>query len=234
MDVTESDHKPVRSKFDVDIARVDRSVRRQEFGKIIKSKDTIKSSLDELRFVPETIVSTDKIVLKNQDTFSLRITNKSGTDSAFFQIICEGQSAVNEDIQASEYRPRGSHGFPRWLEVTPAAGIIKADQVAEILVHHEEFHTLEEFVDGFPQSWWSEDTRDKEVVLLVNVKGSCSTVTKIHRVNVRHCISGSSIHIDQKGNTSKKHQGSSHHRSSLRNTCTASELADDHRSLRDP
>lgn len=117
MDVTESDHKPVRSKFDVDIARVDRSVRRQEFGKIMMSKDTIRSSLDELHFVPETVVSTEKVVLKNQETFSLRITNKSGTEFAFFQIICQGQSAVKEDKVASDYRPRGSLGFPRWLEV---------------------------------------------------------------------------------------------------------------------
>ncbi|CAA2992659.1 type I inositol polyphosphate 5-phosphatase 12-like [Olea europaea subsp. europaea] len=234
MDVTESDHKPVRSKFDVDIARVDRSVRRQEFGKIMMSKDTIRSSLDELHFVPETVVSTEKVVLKNQETFSLRITNKSGTEFAFFQIICQGQSAVKEDKVASDYRPRGSLGFPRWLEVTPAAGLIKADQVVEISIHHEEFHTLEEFVDGSPQSWWSEDSRDKEVILLVNVKGSHSTVTKSHRVHVRHCFSGSSVHLDKKCNASKKHQGSFHNRSSLQNTGSASELADDHRSLRDP
>lgn len=118
--------------------------------------------------------------------------------------------------------------------MTPAAGLIKADQVVEISIHHEEFHTLEEFVDGLPQSWRSEDNQDKEVILLVNVKGSHSTVTKSHRVHVRHCFSGSSVHLDKKCNASKKHQGSFHNRSSLQNTGSASELADDHRSLRDP
>ncbi|KAL2506154.1 Endonuclease/exonuclease/phosphatase family protein [Abeliophyllum distichum] len=215
MDVTESDHKPVRCKLNVDIAHVDRSVRRQEFGKILKSNDEIRASLEALRFVPETTVNTDQIVLQNQDNYSLKITNKSGEDLAFFQIMCEGQSAIKEDATASDYRPRGSLGFPRWLEVTPAAGMIKPDEVAEISVRQEEFHKLEELVEGIPQSWWSEDTKDKEVMLLVIVKGSCSTETKTHRVSVRYCLSGSSAHIDQKGNTSRKHQGSSNHGSAL-------------------
>ncbi|KAI3459867.1 hypothetical protein Pfo_016530 [Paulownia fortunei] len=215
MDVTESDHKPIRCKFNVDIAHVDRSVRRQELGKLLQSNDNIRSNLEALRFVPETTVTTNRILLQNQDTFNLKITNRSGEDMVFFQIICEGQSTINEGEVASDYRPRGSLGFPRWLEVTPAAGMINPDQVAEISVHHEEFHMLEEFVDGIPQSWWSEDTRDKEVILLVNVRGSCSTETKTHRIHVRHCFSGNPVCLDPKGNASRKHGGSSHQRSTL-------------------
>lgn len=90
--------------------------------------------------------------------------------------------------------------------------MINPDQVAEITVHHEEFHTLEEFVDGVPQSWWSEDTRDKEVILLVNVRGSCSTETKTHRVHVRHCFSGNRVSLESNprlSSASRKHGGSS-------------------------
>ncbi|KAI3470298.1 hypothetical protein Pfo_026961 [Paulownia fortunei] len=181
MDVTESDHKPVRCKLNVDIAHVDKSVRRREFGRILQSNDTIRSNLEALRFVPETTVSTNRIALQNQDTFNLKITNRSGEEMVFFQIICEGQSTIKEDEASSEYRPRGSLGFPHWLEVTPAAGMIRPDQVADISVHHEESHKLEEFVEGIPQSWWSEDTRDKELILLVIVRGSCSTDSKTHR-----------------------------------------------------
>ncbi|KAL8030521.1 hypothetical protein ABFX02_14G291300 [Erythranthe guttata] len=220
MDVTESDHKPVRCKFNVDIAHVDRSLRREELGKILQSNNNIRSNLEALRFVPETSVNTNKIKLKNQDTFNLKITNKSGEDMVFFHIICEGQATINEDSVASEYHPRGSLGFPRWLEVTPAAGMIDPDQVAEITIHHEEFHTMEEFVDGVPQSWWSEDTRDKEVILLVNVRGSCSTETKTHRVNVRHCLSGNPALVDQKLSVSKKHGGSSSSSSHQKSTLT--------------
>ncbi|GFP87142.1 type i inositol 1 4 5-trisphosphate 5-phosphatase 12 [Phtheirospermum japonicum] len=88
--------------------------------------------------------------------------------------------------------------------------MINPDQVAEISVHHEECHSVEEFVDGVPQSWWSEDTRDKEVVLLVNVRGSCSTEKKNHRIHVRHCFSGTQPKLDSKGNGSRKHGSSSH------------------------
>ncbi|XP_022878980.1 type I inositol polyphosphate 5-phosphatase 12-like isoform X2 [Olea europaea var. sylvestris] len=203
MDVTESDHKPVRCKLNVDIAHVDRSVRRQEFGKILKSNGEIRACLEALCFVPETTINIDQIVLQNQDNYSLKITNKSGEDLAFFQILCEGQFTIKEDKPASDYCPRGSLGFPRWLEVTPAAGMIKPDEVAEISVRHEEFYKLDERVDGIPQSWWSEDTRDKEVILLVVVKGGCSTKTKTHRISVWHRFSGSSCRIDQKGNNSR-------------------------------
>ena len=117
MDVTESDHKPVRCKLSVEISHVDRSVRRKEFGNIVQTNDKIRSLLQELCYVPDTVVSTDSITLQNQETSILKITNKTGADNAIFQIICEGQSTIKEDEQPSDYRPRGSFGFPRWLEV---------------------------------------------------------------------------------------------------------------------
>ncbi|TXG56035.1 hypothetical protein EZV62_017348 [Acer yangbiense] len=266
MDVTESDHKPVQCKFHVKIAHTDRSVRRQAFGEIMKSNETVRSTLDELSYVPETSVNTETIVLQNQDTYVLRITNKSLKDKAFFKIICEGQSTVNEDEETYEYRSRGSFGFPRWLEVfvflffyfiflffygslliglwlttievahllafcwiqvTPAAGMIKPDTYAEVTVHHEEFHTVEEFVDGIPQNWWCEDTRDKEVILAVIVQGSCSTETTRHQIRVRHCFSAKSIRVD-----SKKAQGGG---SSLRQLSSGSSDAfDEQRSMSNP
>ncbi|KAL3650084.1 hypothetical protein CASFOL_006487 [Castilleja foliolosa] len=190
MDVTDSDHKPVRCIFSVEVARVDESVRRQEFGEIIRSNEKIKRMLDELCKVPETIVSTNNIILQNQDTSVLRITNKCKKDRAFYEIICEGVSTIKEDGQASDHHPRGSFGFPRWLEVNPAAGIVKAEQIAEISIRHEEYETLEEFVDGVPQNFWCEDARDKEVILVINVSGNCTTEPKCHRVRVRYSISG--------------------------------------------
>lgn len=119
MDVTESDHKPVRCKYSVDIAHVDRSVRREEFGKVLKSNDSIRSMLAELHQVPETAVSTDTVYLKNQDTSILRITNKSNKEMVVFRIICDGLSTWKEDTETSDRRARGSFGFPRWLEVPP-------------------------------------------------------------------------------------------------------------------
>ncbi|EOY07002.1 Endonuclease/exonuclease/phosphatase family protein isoform 7 [Theobroma cacao] len=227
MDVTESDHKPVRCKFHSTIAHVDRSVRRQAFGEIIQSNEKVRSLLDELRYVPETVVSTNNIVLQNQDTSILRITNKCEKEKAIFKIICEGQSTVKDDEEVADYHPRGSFGLPRWLEVTPAAGIIKPEQFVEVSVHHEEFHTLEDLVDGIPQNWWCEDTRDKEVILTVFVQGSCSTETTSHQIHVRHCFSAKTVRIDSKSNTHRKGQGGSLHRSELRQLSSSSDATDD-------
>ncbi|KAK8685256.1 hypothetical protein V6N13_041261 [Hibiscus sabdariffa] len=207
MDVTESDHKPVRCKFHSTIAHVDRSVRRQAFGEVMQSSKKIKAIHDELRYVPETVVSTNSIVLQNQDTSTLRITNKSDKDKAIYKIVCDGQSTVKDEEDVTEYHPRGGFGFPRWLEVTPAAGIVKPDSSAEIAVHHEEFHTLEDLVDGIPQNWWCEDTRDKEVLLRVVICGSCSTETKSHQIRVRHCFSAKTVRIEAKSSSNKKSQG---------------------------
>lgn len=216
MDVTDSDHKPVRCKFGLQIAHVDRSVRRKEFGRIFTSNEKIQSILEESCHVPEITVSTDNIVLQNQDTFNLQIVSKSTKDVAIFRIVCEGQCTVKDEEQP-EYHPRGSFGFPRWLEVIPAAGMIKPEQTVEVSVRHEEFHTLEEFVECIPQNWWSEDTRDKEVILVVNVQGSCSTRVNTHKICVRHCFSSKTLCLDSHlSSSSKRGQPASSHPSEVR------------------
>ncbi|KAL0539188.1 hypothetical protein IC582_023370 [Cucumis melo] len=204
MEVTDSDHKPVRCKFNLQISHADRSVRRKEFGDIVKSNEKVKSIFEELLYIPETTVSTNTIILQNQESSLFYITNKCLKDEATFRIISEGQSSIKDEGEARDYHPRGAFGFPRWLEVTPAAGIIKPEQSIEISVHHEESHTLEEFVDGIPQNWWCEDTRDKEVMLTVIVEGSCSTRSFSHQVRVRHCFSNKTVRADSKSNSTKK------------------------------
>ncbi|CAN8306183.1 unnamed protein product [Cochlearia groenlandica] len=190
MDVTESDHKPVRCKFHATIAHVDKSVRRQELGNIIKSNEKIRSIFEDIRSVPETTLSTNNIVLQSQDTVILTITNNSTTSKAVFSILCGGQTIVRDDGEDSDFNnPRGSFGLPRWLEVTPAAGIINPEGSVDVKVHQEDFHTLEEYVDGIPQNWWCEDTRDKEAILMVNIRGTCSTTSTSHSIKVRHCYS---------------------------------------------
>ncbi|XP_033137377.1 type I inositol polyphosphate 5-phosphatase 13 isoform X2 [Brassica rapa] len=213
MDVTESDHKPVRCKFHATIAHVDKSVRRQELGNIIRSNEKIRSILEDLKFVPETSVSTNNIVLQSQDTVILTIRNNSTTSKAIFSILCGGQAIVRDDDgEESDYTPRGSFGLPRWLEVSPAGGIIKPEGSVDVKVHHEEFYTLEEYVDGIPQNWWCEDARDKEAILMVNIRGSCSTTWTSHSVKVRHCYSGRVCLLDPKPiNLTKNLGGSRRH-----------------------
>ncbi|KFK42899.1 hypothetical protein AALP_AA1G053100 [Arabis alpina] len=198
MDVTESDHKPVRCKFHATISHADKSVRRQELGKIIKSNEKIRSIFEDLKLVPETTVSTNNIVLQSQDTVILTITNNSTTSRAIYSILCGGQAIVKDDGEDAEYIPRGSFGLPQWLEVSPASGIIKPEGTVDVKVHQEDFHTLEECVDGIPQNWWCEDTRDKEAILIVNIRGSCSTTSTSHSIKVRHCYSARACLIENK------------------------------------
>ena len=133
MDVVDSDHKPVRCIFDVNIARVDEAIRRQELGEILHSNEKIKHMLEALCKVPEVIVSTSNILLQHEDISLLRITNKCEKSDAIFKIICEGQSTVRVNGKASDrYSLRGSFGFPCWLEVTLFIVIIYGTTVSTI------------------------------------------------------------------------------------------------------
>ncbi|KAJ0080857.1 hypothetical protein Patl1_11905 [Pistacia atlantica] len=200
MDVTDSDHKPVRCIFSLDVARVDESVRRQELGEIMGLNEKIKFILEDLYQIPETIVSPP----------------------------------VKEDGQASDRYPRGSFGFPRWLEVIPATGVIKPDHTVELSVHHEDFQTLEEFVDGVPQNWWCEDMRDQEIILIVKVRGRYSPDTKNHRVRVCHCYSAKTKKVDDKPNESGQVQGNVLPRSDYQRLSSSFEFVDQLRNLHSP
>ncbi|KAL5983104.1 hypothetical protein ACLOJK_017185 [Asimina triloba] len=144
MEVTDSDHKPVRCIFNVDIAHVDESIRRQEFG-----------------------------------------------------------------------------------EVSPATGVIKPAQMAEVSLFHPEYKTLEDIMDG--QSWLSDDTKEREAVLLVKITANFSTETSIHRVQVRHCFTARHARSDSKVGTKRALQTCLQHRSELRNLPVSSDSADDSR-----
>ncbi|KAF3455195.1 hypothetical protein FNV43_RR05643 [Rhamnella rubrinervis] len=233
MGVTDSDHKPVRCIFSVDIARVDESVRRQELGEIFGSNKKIKCMLEELCKIPETIVSTNNMILQNLDTAILRITNKCRKKDALFEIICEGQSTIKDDELASNHSSRGSFGFPLWLKVIPAAGIIRPDHIVEVSVHHEEFQTLEQFVDGVPQNWWCEDARDKQVILVVKVRGKYATETRDHRIRVRHCFPAKTKQIGQEPDT-RQIKGAVLHRSDVQRLSSSYDVVDQLRNLHSP
>lgn len=234
MDVTDSDHKPVRCKFNIDIARVDESVRRQEYCEIVESNPKICSLLQELCRVPEIIVSTNNIILQDDGTSILRITNKSVADKAMFTIICLGESTINEDGLSSNHSPRGAFGFPHWLQVTPAKGVIEPDRTLEVEVHHEEFQTLEEFVDGVSLNSWCEDARDKEVIMNVRVHGSCCTEIGNHRIRVRHCCLAKDKRFSTKQQNERKVQSNLLQRSNIQNLNTSLDVFDKLRQLHTP
>ncbi|KAJ4805284.1 Endonuclease/exonuclease/phosphatase family protein [Rhynchospora pubera] len=189
MDVTDSDHKPVRCKFQIEIAHADELIKRQKYGDIIESNEEVRSLLEDSRVVPDTTVNTDSITLQNHENAVLKITNKSTSENAAFKIICEGQTSANWDGDLSKLTARSAFGFPFSLEVHPATGVIKRDQTIDVMIRQDSFEKREEFVDGMVQNWWCEDTRDKELILLVNITGKSSTDSSVHRIHVKHCPS---------------------------------------------
>lgn len=121
--MNDSDHKPVKSVFSVDIAHTNEITRRQEFGKIISSNKKVRSSFEELQVIPESAVSISNIILQNQDISIIRITNKSMTSTAGFE-MCEDLCTAIEDEHILKSRERGSTGFPNWLKVITFCSII--------------------------------------------------------------------------------------------------------------
>lgn len=191
MDVKDSDHKPVRCMFSVDIACVDERIRRREFGDLLCFNKEIKALLEEYNRIPDTVVSTNNIVLQDSNSSVLRITNTCKKNKAIFEVLCGSEAFVNSaqryGISIRSSSVRGCFGFPRWLQVRPASGVIGPGEIVEISVYHEDFYIEEEYVDGTPQNWWCEDERDKVVILLISVRGNGSREIKQHQIRLSHC-----------------------------------------------
>lgn len=119
-------------------------------------------------------------------------------------------------------------------QVTPAAGIIRPNHIAEVSVHHDEFLTLEEFVDGVPKNSWCEDNRDKEVILVVKVRGRYTMETRNHRVRVRHCVTAKIKRSDPELNSTRQVQGTVLHRSDIQSLSSSYDMVDHLRNLHSP
>lgn len=119
------------------------------------------------------------------------------------------------------------------IQVSPATGIIRPDQIIEVSVHHEEFQTQEEFVDGVVQNSWCEDSRDKEAILIVKVHGNYAIQTRNHRVRVHHCYSSKKNQLTQ-ANGSRHVQGSVLHRSDFQRLSNSFDVVDQLHKLHSP
>ena len=120
-------------------------------------------------------------------------------------------------------------------QVTPAAGIIKPDHIAEVSIHLEDFPTVKVFVDGAPQNSWCEDTRDKEAVLVVKVQASYNTnETKTHRIRVRHCCSSQTAQLGTRPNGSGQIQGNLLRRADYQHLSSSYDMVNHLRNLHSP
>ncbi|WOK97459.1 type II inositol polyphosphate 5-phosphatase 15-like [Canna indica] len=194
MDVMGSDHKPIKCIFTVNIAHVDESTRRKEFGEIIFSKEKVRRFIEEFVNVPETTFSSNNIALVGKDTTVLRITNKCRRDIAVFEVSHESQASVKESGQASEFYSTDSFGFPSWLQVIPMTGIIKPGQTVEVSLWYQDVHIVSDMSDRthkLQQNCLIEDSKDKIAVLKVSITGNYSTESRTYLIHVCHCSSKS-------------------------------------------
>lgn len=113
-------------------------------------------------------------------------------------------------------------------------GMIEPDQTVEMLVRHEKFQTLEEFVDGVPQNGWCEDTRDKEVILVILVGGTYMTRTRSHRVRVRHCSMARTKQVVVKPSSHFKRQPQVLQRSNIQHLSDSYDIVEHLRNLHSP
>lgn len=119
-------------------------------------------------------------------------------------------------------------------QVTPAKGVIDPDRTLEVEVHSEEFQTLEEFVDGVPLNSWCEDARDKEIIMVVRVHGSCCTEVGNHRIRVRYSCLAKERRSKTKPENERKVQSNLLQRSNIQNLDTSLHVFDKLRKLSTP
>jgi hypothetical protein len=204
MEVTDSDHKPVRCLFNVDLAVVDEAARRRQFGDIMHNNAGVRACLERCNIVPHTIVNTNKVILEENSSSILEVSNESQAASATFTVHCEGepsgQGCPCGTHTSSPKGPshRGGYGFPRWLQVRPAAGMIGPQESVSIRIQHSglgpftQYTNSEASMDGQP-SWWRDDQNGKVVVLVVTVRGPLTAAFEQHRLCVCKLPSGSQV-----------------------------------------
>jgi hypothetical protein len=107
MEATDSDHKPVKCLFNLDVARLDKQAMREKYGEIMSSNKKVLHLLQGLEAFPEANISTDNIILQDQTPYVLKLQNRNTEGTACFEIIGEAPNSSGTHIA----------GFPTWLKV---------------------------------------------------------------------------------------------------------------------
>jgi hypothetical protein len=200
MDITDSDHKPVRCVLSVDLAVINQAARRREFGDILHNHPVMQAYLEKCNIIPRTSVSTKKATLDESSSFVLlHVTNESSKLPATFTVHCEGEPRGGECPCGDHYTTnfnttmskgqtfRGGYGFPQWLQVQPAAGVIGPNRSIEISIHYvgpgSSMSASSQVSRGQP-NWWRDDKKAKVVVMVVTVTGLLNTKSEQHRLCV--------------------------------------------------
>ncbi|CAO2045789.1 unnamed protein product [Urochloa humidicola] len=175
MEATDSDHKPVKCVFNLDVAHVDKRTMREKYGEIMTSNEKVLYLLQGLEALPEVNISTYDIILQDQNLSAVKLRNRSTKELACFEII--GQtSSLSGGTPFS--------GFPSWLKVSPAAGIISPGQSVEVTLQHGQLRSRD-YLTGTSGNSSGAD-QEKAVTLLVVVRGVYSTARRDDKIHVQH------------------------------------------------
>ncbi|KAF8659244.1 hypothetical protein HU200_058651 [Digitaria exilis] len=174
MEATDSDHKPVKCVFNLDVAHIDKQTMRHKYGEIMTSNKKVLYLLQGLEAFPEVNISTNGIILQDQSPSVVKLHNRSTQELACFEII--GQTANSSGTPLS--------GFPSWLKVSPAVGIIYPGQSLEVTLQHGQLRS-QDYLTGTSCNSSGAD-QEKAATLLVIITGVYSTAGRDHRIHVQH------------------------------------------------
>ncbi|GJM85014.1 hypothetical protein PR202_ga00741 [Eleusine coracana subsp. coracana] len=133
MEASDSDHKPVKCVFNLDITHVDKQTMRQKYGEIMSSNKKLLYLLQGLEALPEVNIGASGIILQDQSPSTVKLENRSTIEvSPALGIIYPGR-AVEVTLQHGELRSQDY--------VTAASG---NNSVAD----HEKSATLSVIITG--------------------------------------------------------------------------------------
>ncbi|KAG0573387.1 hypothetical protein KC19_VG174200 [Ceratodon purpureus] len=195
MEALDSDHKPVQCLLGVDLAVLDEAARRREYGDIMMNDQKVLDYLEQSNVMPQTRVNRSSIVFENSKA-SFIVTNYSQRSLTMFMIRCDGLY-IGEDCPCGNHRAnrssyranvlRGGSGFPLWLQVLPAAGVIGPNSSVTITIHYRgpvpQNHSF-----GNQPLWWTDLQMDECLNLVLTMSSSPLTKLNQHRICVRRAI----------------------------------------------
>ncbi|KAG0597124.1 hypothetical protein M758_UG313100 [Ceratodon purpureus] len=192
MEALDSDHKPVQCLLGVDLAVLDEAARRREYGDIMMNDQKVLEYLEQSNVMPQTRVNRNSIVFENSKA-SLVVTNYSQRSLTTFMIRCDGLyigedcPCGNDRANRSSHRAnvlRGGSGFPQWLQVLPAAGVIGPSSNVTITMHYKAPVPQNHSVGNQPR-WWTDIQKDECLKLVLTMSSSPLTKLNQHRICVR-------------------------------------------------
>uniref|UniRef100_A0A0D9VFY9 Inositol polyphosphate-related phosphatase domain-containing protein n=1 Tax=Leersia perrieri TaxID=77586 RepID=A0A0D9VFY9_9ORYZ len=174
MEVTDSDHKPIKCVFNLDIAYVDKQAMRQKYGELMSSNSKVVHLLQDLEALPEVNINTTDIILRDQNPSVVKLQNRSTKDTACFEIIGQAPNVS------------GTHfsGFPTWLKVSPAVGIITPGQTVEVTLQHGDLRGQQNYNGTSGEILCGIGPQKIAATLLAKITGVHSTVANYYEIHV--------------------------------------------------